>query len=95
MKHHNLLHDSFATKSGSQKYNVKILNLQGTGQVAGVPVQLKNGDKVLDTFAYLDNGSWQSLLLRSTATNLNLNMNTIGKRQLVAIIWQKKSIVHQ
>ena len=79
MKHHTLLHDSFAIKSGSKKSNVKTLNLQGTGQVAVVPVQLKNGDEVLDTYANLDNGSCQSLLLRSTATNLNLNMNTIGK----------------
>ena len=79
MKHHTLLHDSFAIKSGSKKSNVKTLNLQGTRQVAVVPVQLKNGDEVLDTYAYLDNGSCQSLLLRSTATNLNLNMNTIGK----------------
>ena len=47
--------------------------------MAVVPVQLKNGDKVWDTYAYLDNGSCQSLLLKSTATNLNLNWNTIGK----------------
>ena len=80
MKHHTLLHDSFAIKSGSKKSNVKSLNLQGTGQVAVVPVQLKNGDKVLDIYAYLDNGSCQSLLLRSTATNLNLSI------QLVVII---------
>ena len=79
MKHHTLLHDSFAIKSESKKSNVKTLNLQGTGQVAVVPVQLKNGDKVLDTNVFLDNGSCQSLLLRSTATNLNLSMNTIGK----------------
>ena len=58
---------------------MKILNLQGTGQVAVVPVQIKKVDKVLDTHAYFDNGSCQSLLLRSTAPNLNLNMNTIGK----------------
>ena len=47
--------------------------------MAAVPVQLKNGDNVLETYVYLDNGSSQSLLLRSIATNLNLNMNTIGK----------------
>ena len=79
MKHHTLLHDSFAMKSDSKKSNVKTFILQGTGQVAVVPVQLKNGDEVLDTYAYLDNGSCQSLLLRSTATNLNLNLNDIGK----------------
>ena len=61
---------------------MKTLNLQITRQVAVVPVQLKNGDKVLDTYSYLDNGSCQSLLLRSTATNLNLNMNNIGKMPL-------------
>ena len=58
---------------------MKTLNLQGPGQVAVVPVQLKNGDKILDTYAFLNNGSCQSLLLRSTGTNLNLNMNTIRK----------------
>ena len=80
MKHHTLLQHSFATKSGSKKSNVKILNLQGSGPVAVVPVQLKNGDKFLDiSYACLDNGSCQSLLLRSTAANLNLNMNTIRK----------------
>ena len=62
-----------------KKSNVKILNLQGTGKVAVVPVQLKKGDKLLDIYAYLENVSCQSLLLKSTATNLNLNMNTIGK----------------
>ena len=82
MKHHTLLHDSFAIKSGSKKSNLKTLNLQGTGQVAVVPVQLKTCDKVFDTYAYLDNGSCQSLLVRSTATNLNLNMNTIRKRPI-------------
>ena len=66
MQHHTLLQDSFAIKSGTKKSNVKTLNLKGTGQV-------------LDTYAYLDNDSCQSLLLRSAATNLNLNMNTIGK----------------
>ena len=82
MKHHTLLHDSFAIKLGSKKSNVKTLNLQGTGQVAVVPVQLKNGDEVLDTYAHLDNASCQSLMLRSTATNLNLNMNTNRKMPL-------------
>ena len=79
MKHHTVLHDSFTIASSSKQSNVKTLNLQGTGQVAVVPVQLKNGDKVLNNYAYLDNGSCQSLLLRSTETNLNLSMNTIGK----------------
>ena len=86
MTHHTLLHDSFAIKSGSKQSDVKTLNLQGTGQVAVVRVQLKNCDKVLDTYAYLDNGSCQSLLLRSTAANLNLSMNTFGSCKLVAII---------
>ena len=80
MKQHTLLQHSFATKSGSKKSNVKILNSQGSGPVAVFAVQLKNGDKVLDiSYACLDNGSCQSLLLKSTATNLNLNKNTIGK----------------
>ena len=79
MKHPTLLHDSFAGKSGSKKFNAKTLNLQGTGQAAVVPAQLKNGVKLLDTYAYLDNGNCQSWLLRSTATNLNLSMITIGK----------------
>ena len=50
MKHHTLLHGSVAIKSASKTSNVKTLNLQGTGQVAVVPVQLKSGDKV---FGYL------------------------------------------
>ena len=57
MKNHTLLHDSFAIKSGSKTSKVKTLNLRGTRQVAGVPVQLKNGDKV---FGYLCLfGQWQ------------------------------------
>ena len=84
MKHHTLLHDSFASKSGSKISNVKILNLQGTGQVAVVPVQLKNSDKVLDIYAYLDNDSCHSLLLESTATNQNLNRIPLEKCQSVA-----------
>ena len=78
-KQHTLLHDSFDVNPGSNKTNVKAVNLQGTGQVTVVPVQLKNGEKTLNTYAFLDNGSCQSLLLKSAASELNIDMNFIGK----------------
>ena len=58
--------------------NVKTLILQGTGQVAVVPVQLKIGDNFLNIYAYLINGRYQSFLLRSTAKKLNLFANYPG-----------------
>ena len=78
-KHHTLLQDSFDINPGSKKTNVKAVHLQGTGQVAVVPVQLKNGEKTLNTYVYLDNGSCQSLLLKSAASELNIDMNFVGK----------------
>ena len=66
-------------KIGSKKTNVKAVHLQGTGQVAVVPVQLKNGEKTLNSYAYLDNGSCQSLLLKSAASELNIDMKFVGK----------------
>ena len=79
MKHHTLLHVSFVIMSESKKSNVKTLNLQGTRQVVVVTVQLKNGDKVWDIYAYVDNGSCQSFFLRLTPTNPNLSTKTTGK----------------
>ena len=58
---------------------VKSVQLHGTGQVAFVPVELSNGVKTLDTYAYLDNGSCQSLLLTSAASELEIDMNTVAK----------------
>ena len=58
---------------------VKSVQLHGTGQVALVPVELSNGVKTLDTYAYLDNGSCQSLLLTSAASELEIDMNTVAK----------------
>ena len=81
--HHTLLHDSSDINPGSKKTNVKAVHLQGTGQVAVVTVQLKNGEKTLSTYAYLDNGSCQSWLLKSAASELNIDMKIIRKRQSV------------
>ena len=78
-KHHTLLHDSFDINPGSKKTNVKAVHIQGTGQAAVVPVQLKNGKKTLNTYVYLDNGSCQSLLLKSAASELNIDMKFVGK----------------
>ena len=78
-KHHTLLHDSSDIDPGSKKTNVKAVHLQGTGQVIVVPVQLKNGEKTLSTYAYLDNGSCQSLLLKSANSELNIDIKILGK----------------
>ena len=56
-KQHTLLLDSFDINPASKKSKDKAVHLQGTGPVAVVPVQLKNGEKTLNTYAYLDNGS--------------------------------------
>ena len=42
-------------------------------------MQLKNGEKTLSTYSYLDNGSCLSLLLKSAASELNIDMKVIGK----------------
>ena len=74
-----MLHDSFDINPGSKKTNVKAVHLQGIGQVAVVPLQLKNGEKTLNTYAYLNKGSCQRLLLKSAASELNIDMKVIGK----------------
>ena len=58
---------------------VKSVQLRGTGQVAFLPVQLSNGEKTFETYAYLDNGSCQSLLLQTAALILGIDVNTFGK----------------
>ena len=89
-KHHNLLHDSFDMCPGSKKTNVKAVHLQGTGQVAVVLVQLKNSEKTLSTYAYLDNSSFQSLLLKSAASAFNTDMKIIGKMPISGYQMTKK-----
>ena len=44
-EHQTLLHDSFDKNPGSKTTIVKAVYLKGTGQVAVVPMQLKNGKK--------------------------------------------------
>ena len=73
-RHNTLLHDSFMNKSNS---NVKPVQFVGTGQVAFV--QLINGNQSVKTYAYLDNGSCQNLLLKSTAKELGLNLEKTSK----------------
>ena len=58
---------------------VKLVQLHGTGQVVFLPVQLSNGEKTFETYAYLGNGSCQSLLLQCSALILGIDMNTFGK----------------
>ena len=45
-------------------------------------MQLKSGEKTLNTYAYLDNGSCQSFLLKSAASELNFDRKFIGKRPI-------------
>ena len=80
-KHHTMLHESFIAKNQAIRPSstVKSVQLHGTGQVAFLPVQLSNGEKTFETYAYLDNGSCQSLLLQSAALILGIDMNTFGK----------------
>ena len=84
-KHHNLLHDSFDINP-----DYKNERLQGTGQVAVVHVQLKNDEKTLSNYAYLDNGSCQSLLLKSAASVTNIDMKIIGKMPISGYHMTKK-----
>ena len=67
-----LLHESFGDNNQRVKppSAVKSVQLHGTGQVALVPVDLSNGIKTLDFYAFLDNGSCQSLLLTSAVSEL-------------------------
>ena len=58
---------------------VKSVQLHGTGQLPLAPVELSNGVKTLDTYAYLDNGKCQNLLLISAASELEIDMNTVTK----------------
>ena len=80
-KHHKMLHESFLAKTQliRPSSTVKSVQLHGTGQVALLPVQLSNGEKTIETYAYLKNGSCQSLLLQSAALILGIDMNTFGK----------------
>ena len=62
--------------------NVKPVQFVGTCQVAFVAVQLIDGNQSVKTYAYLDNGSCQSLLLKSTAKELGLNLEKTGRMPL-------------
>ena len=79
-KHHTLLHESFGDNNQRVKppSAVKPVQLHGTGQAALVPVELSNGVKTLDTYAYLEKGNSQSLLLRSAASELTIDINTVA-----------------
>ena len=68
-----MLHESFIAK------NQAIAKNHCKESVAFLPVQLSNGEKTFETYAYLDNGSCQSLLLQSAALILGIDMNTFGK----------------
>ena len=57
---------------------VKSVQLHGKGQVDLVPIEFSNGVKAHDTYAYLDNGSCQSLLLTYAASELETEMNTVA-----------------
>ena len=59
--------------------NVKPVQFVGTGHVAFVAVQMIIGNQSVKTYAYLDNGSCLSLLLKSTAKELGLNLEKTGK----------------
>ena len=61
---------------------VKSVQLNGTGQVVLVPFELSNGLKPLDTYAYLDNGICQSLLLISAISELEIDINTVTKMSI-------------
>ena len=61
---------------------VKSVQLHGTGHVAFLLVQLSNGEETFESYAYLDNGSCQSLLLQSAALNLGIDINIFGKMPL-------------
>ena len=80
-KHHPLLYESFGYNNQRVKppSAVNSVQLHGTGQLALVPVKLAIGVKTLDTCAYLDNGSCQSLLLTSAASELDIDKNTVAK----------------
>ena len=75
-KHHTLLHESFGDNNQSVEppYAVKSVQLHGTGQGALVLVELSNGVKTIDTYAYLDKGICRSLLLTSAASVLEIDI---------------------
>ena len=77
----SILHESFGDINQRVKppSAVKSVHLHGTGQVALVPVELSNGVKTLNTYAYLDNGSCQSWLLTSAAAELEIDKNTVAE----------------
>ena len=80
-KHRTMLHESFtAVNQAITPFStVKSVQLHDTGQNAFPPVQLSNGEKTFETYAYLDNESCESLLLQSAAVNLGIDMKTFGK----------------
>ena len=58
---------------------LKSVQLHGTGQVALVPVELSNGVETVDTYACLDNGMCQSLLLTSAASEMEIDLYAVAK----------------
>ena len=80
-KHHTLLHENFGDNNQRVRppSAAKSFQLHGSGQEALFLVELSNGVKTLDTYAYLDIGSCQILLLTSVASELEIDMNTVAK----------------
>ena len=89
-----MLHETFIAKIQAKRSSSTIIpfQLHGTGQKAFLPVQLSNGKKTFETYAYLDNGSCQSLLLQSEALILSIDMNTFGKMKRNRLFQQTKEI---
>ena len=89
-----MLHETFIAKNQALRSSptIKPFQLHGTGQVAFLPVQLSNGKKTFETYAYLYNGSCRSLLLQSAAPILAIDVNTSGKMKRKRLFQQTKEI---
>ena len=73
--------------------NVKPVQFVETGQVAFVAVQLINGNQSVKTYAYLDNGSCQSLLLKSTALHRPEKLLSENDKRAIEILESTTKIV--
>ena len=78
-KHHTLIHIRFDINPGSINSNIISVHSERTGHVAAVSVQTKNNEMTINTYGDLDMSCRQSILPRSAASELNLDLKVIGQ----------------
>ena len=78
-KHHTLIHIRFDINPCSINSKIISVHSERTVGVAAVSVQTKNNEMTINTYGDLDMSCRQSILPRSAASELNLDLKVLGQ----------------